>query len=70
MRAPVSAPARRPARYDEGICPELTAVDGSAGSAPTVASSMMARSAMLRVMGPPMSCVLESGTMPARLESP
>jgi len=35
-----------------------------------VASSMAARSAMLRASGPPMSCVVESGTMPVRLDSP
>src|SRR6185369_2660495 len=69
-RAPLSASAFSDARYDEGMCPTLADVESSAGSWPTVASSMIARSVMLRAIGPPMSWVLESGTMPVRLDSP
>ena len=45
-------------------------VIASAGSAPTVASSMIARSVTVRASGPAMSCVDDSGITPLRLDRP
>ena len=50
--------------------PALSAVIGSAGSAPTVASSMIARSVTVRASGPAMSWVDDSGITPVRLDRP
>ena len=50
--------------------PALACVTASAGSAPTVTSSITARSVTVRASGPPMSCVCDSGMMPSRLDSP
>src|SRR4051812_21943600 len=57
-------------RYVRGTCPSLARVTASAGSGPTVASSMIARSVTERASGPVMSCVWESGITPSRLDSP
>ena len=56
--------------YVAGTRPLAAAVTASAGSYPTVASRTAARSATLRDIGPPVSCVRPKGMTPARLDSP
>ena len=48
----------------------LSRVIGSAGSKPTVASSISSRSLTVRASGPPMSWLWASGTIPSRLDKP
>src|SRR5579864_7077717 len=52
------------------MLPALKAVTGSFGSYPTITSSNLAVSATLRVIGPIVSCVNDTGIMPSRLINP
>src|ERR1700720_3828584 len=52
------------------MLPTLRDVTGSFGSYPAITSSIRAASATLRVIGPIVSCVKETGTIPSRLISP
>ena len=54
----------------EGIWLSASRVIKSAGSVPTVASSITARSVTVRVRGPAISWVCERGTTPSRLDRP
>ena len=62
---------REPSRYERRhVRRARSAVIASAGSGPTVASSMIARSVTVRASGPATSCVSESGITPVRLDRP
>src|SRR6202790_5844717 len=52
------------------MLPTLKAVTGSLGSYPAITSNNLAVSATLRVMGPIVSWVKDTGTIPSRLIKP